>query len=1011
MKDSSIKFSSLLGRVRREHAAAFTVAVAPLVYFLSAVAGRLVLCPDDCLTFNLPLRVAASRILLEGHLPLWNPYLFGGMPLLASAQGGLLFPLNWFFFVFDAPVAMNLAVLSTYMLAGLGAYFYARRGGANLAGAIATALIWQFSGFLVGQLGHTNIVQTAALLPWLLWTIDAYAATRVRVWGAAVALVVALETFAGHQQTLAYSLLVAAAYALFMATRREHDAPQRRAYFLSLVLVLAGVALAAVQILPTLELMRNSVRASASYDFFSSFSLPPAFLLTYFAPYILGGGDGRIFRAPYTGVAFYNEYIGYVGVAALALAILAPILRRDARTLFWTVVALVALALALGRFWPYDLYQLIYRVPVLNLFRVPARHLLEVDFALAVLAGRAITAIAATRRERRTTVATLAVAASVFALTCLAVTAWRPADFQLGRQAMKVSLLRAPELFMPVVVAALAVCALWRLARGRRWACRSLLVLVFLDLCLWGQASGWRTTSPPGGADVFWRQTPATVQELRGREGDAPGRYRVLTFRAPFNPNDPVISASIEGMPFVYALQPNMYMMHGVENAAGYDGFGLARYSRLAGEMKLWGDLDQPEQSLREHRALDLLNVRYLLALPPDAGLQHRALPRADKKYGDFLFAEQEIGLPHLEAGGRIAFNTPRIEATRVALVTNLSWSANIPDGATVGRVRLRAEDERVFEFALRAGVDTAEWSQEGAARDHVMRHSLAPVATSYEVDDPKGKYQGHTYVTSFELPGRVFITGGSIEVATDAREPKLGLSVQRISLINDESGAAIPLRKNWFTELLPPRSEAERQEDEQSRTARRWRRAAELPEVWLYENTHALPRAWLATEAVEMPEDALLEVVRTGKFADGRIWEPRQTALLEEPLAATLGGAGASGEARADIVKHEPNRIDLRASSNAPSVLVLSENHYAGWRAYVDGRTVETLRVNYNQRGVLLTPGAHDVRFVYRPKSALFGLLISLVAAALLFVWYLGWPLAGARRTLGGLAGRREAK
>jgi len=45
-------------------------------------------------------------------------------------------------------------------------------------------------------------------------------------------------------------------------------------------------------------------------------------------------------------------------------------------------------------------------------------------------------------------------------------------------------------------------------------------------------------------------------------------------------------------------------------NAAGYDGFGLARYSALAGDMKLWGDLDDPRKTLSgEGRALDLLGV------------------------------------------------------------------------------------------------------------------------------------------------------------------------------------------------------------------------------------------------------------------------------------------------------------------------------------------------------------------------------------------------------------------
>ena len=63
------------------------------------------------------------------------------------------------------------------------------------------------------------------------------------------------------------------------------------------------------------------------------------------------------------------------------------------------------------------------------------------------------------------------------------------------------------------------------------------------------------------------------------------------------------------------ALQPDTYMMYGIENAAGYDGFGLSRYSHMAGDMKVWGELTDAEGTLRGNsRALDLLNVRYLLA-------------------------------------------------------------------------------------------------------------------------------------------------------------------------------------------------------------------------------------------------------------------------------------------------------------------------------------------------------------------------------------------------------------
>src|SRR5215217_3024906 len=91
--------------------------------------------PDDGTIFNTPLRVAAANITLSGSLPLWNPYIFGGMPLFASAQGGLLFPPNWFYLLFSPQAATNLMVVTSYVTAALGAYLYARRAGASVAGS------------------------------------------------------------------------------------------------------------------------------------------------------------------------------------------------------------------------------------------------------------------------------------------------------------------------------------------------------------------------------------------------------------------------------------------------------------------------------------------------------------------------------------------------------------------------------------------------------------------------------------------------------------------------------------------------------------------------------------------------------------------------------------------------------------------------------------------------------------------------------------------------------------
>ena len=83
-----------------------------------------------------------------------------------------------------------------------------------------------------------------------------------------------------------------------------------------------------------------------------------------------------------------NEYWAYLGIAPFLLALLAPFLRRDRRTIFVALFSLFALSLALGDVNP--LYRLIYQLPGFSFFRVPARYLLMFVFGAAILAGIAL---------------------------------------------------------------------------------------------------------------------------------------------------------------------------------------------------------------------------------------------------------------------------------------------------------------------------------------------------------------------------------------------------------------------------------------------------------------------------------------------------------------------------------------------------------------------------------------------------------------------------------------------
>jgi hypothetical protein len=615
-----------------------------------------------------------------------------------------------------------------------------------------------------------------------------------------------------------------------------------------------------------------------------------------------------------------------------------------------------------------------------------------------------LTAIVSTANRAKVLRAVGFAAGLVFLLTCLTVSWWRPSGFKLGRLG-PVTVLRAPELFIPIMIAALSGFALWIFARNweRRFprSLSFLLVILILDLCLWGQASGWRLS--PTRAHPLWSE-PESVRMLRNLERDQGNRpYRILTEVQPFFVNTGRDEEEKFKLgEFMLSLQPDTYGMYGIENAAGYDGFGLSRYSRLAGDMKLWGELTDPERSVRgPGREFDILNVRYLLKQSPHGEARRwaaenasvAAAPRSDRgpamiSMGGVSFAKEELGVPSLVNGERLVFSLEPVEANGIALITSLAWSTEVKDGEVVGRISLRGDDGKKLDLQLRAGEHTSEWSHDRPDLKTKILHRRAPVATSSIVNDPAGDFESHTYVARIPFKKTMRVVGGEIELSRINGMPNLSLEVKRVSFLNN--GVAEPLRGDRVQKLPAREGNADSStvDDSMSIGGERWRLAAENDYLQIYKNTRSLPRAWLASTELVATEEQELSVIRTGQLPDGQFWEPLRTALVQAPTGIVSGTATPGS---AEVTRYEPNQLEVRTESVVPAILVLSENHYPGWRAYVDGQPVEVLRVNYNQRGVTLQAGKHLVRFVYRPRSVLIGLVISLLALAALVLWTSG--------------------
>ena len=132
-----------------------------------------------------------------------------------------------------------------------------------------------------------------------------------------------------------------------------------------------------------------------------------------------------------------------------------------------------------------------------------------------------------------------------------------------------------------------------------------------------------------------------------------------------------------------------------------------------------------------------------------------------------------------------------------------------------------------------------------------------------------------------------------------------------------------------------------------------------------VYANQDALPRTFLVGGQHVVPgEDEALRAVTAPGF-DGR-----RVAITERPVEGLPRDAAAPSPGEARIVAYEHEHAVVDATARRPSLLVLTDLHFPGWKARVDGRDAPLERVDYLLRGVMVPPGRHRVEFLYEPAS-----------------------------------------
>lgn len=580
-----------------------TYALAALSLGWPALTGKFLARPQsDQWLAGYAFREFAASSLRDGNgFPLWNPYLFGGMPYVAAMHGDIFYPTFLLRMILPTDVAMTWGFIIHVFLAGLFTFIFLRSLGLGFFGSLIGGVAYMMSGNIAGLVspGHDGKLFISALLPLSLFlVVRGVRDGRQWAWGA-LALTVGLAVLSPHPQLLQYMLLVAGAFGLFLAfVNTGTGVPPRpvalRRLAASALAVIIGFAMGAVQYLPVREYVPWSPRALGKpWEQATSYSMPPEETINFWVPQFSGildryWGDN--------GIHFHSEYLGVAVILLAALAFARGWVPAHRKFVwFFAVVTVVALLWALGGNTPF--YRLVYAiVPGTKFFRAPSTMLFVVSFGVAVLAAVGADRAVSRNIGRRylvgwaIAVIGIGVIGAMGGLTNFGVTISQPPQTDLvlaNDPALRVGALRS-TLFGALALACLFLLATRRI--GREAGAYLLAGIVAVDL--WSVERVYWGFSPPASQQFATDETIEYIKRQR-----EPGRVLGI----------PTTDAGLLD-PFI---RRDALMIHRVRSVLGYHGNELGRYQQLA----------YTQGAISNPNFWKLMNIRYVLTDAENLGV------------------------------------------------------------------------------------------------------------------------------------------------------------------------------------------------------------------------------------------------------------------------------------------------------------------------------------------------------------------------------------------------------
>lgn len=312
-----------------------------------------------------------KEALKNNELPLWTPYFYSGHPLLAIPENYML-DLNFLFiYLFrNIYLAMNLALIFYFFLAGLGMYLLVYNIVDNKKAAFISSIIYMFNGFMhmfiIG--GHINILAGYALISFIFLFV--YKALKSKEWlfySVLAGIFFALQIFSGSMIFFFYAALLVFFYLAFNLISKNFTGILLKSAFIGIVMVIAALSFASIKLLPVLEFTKMSSRAvNVSYEEFLGHPV----------------NLRDIARVVITNIG-YSELSAAVGIIGFILLVYGLFNYKRKFVIFSFLLIIFSLLFASGTF----IADIMYKIPGFDKQRHIERSLVLFVFAGSILAA------------------------------------------------------------------------------------------------------------------------------------------------------------------------------------------------------------------------------------------------------------------------------------------------------------------------------------------------------------------------------------------------------------------------------------------------------------------------------------------------------------------------------------------------------------------------------------------------------------------------------------------------